>query len=80
MTSAFESDFDQLVRKVLHLSPVFELSNARYGDPQNWDSIRHVELFITLQNKFKLSFTADEIGQLTNYQDLKNQFLKKIQV
>lgn len=71
--------FNQLIYKTLNLSPQFDLTNARYGSPTNWDSIRHVELFIALQKEFKLSFSVDEIAQLNTYPMLLCAFLKKME-
>lgn len=80
MKETYELRFVQLIRKTLNLSPVFNLSPMCYGNPANWDSIRHVEIFIALQKEFKLSFSADEIIKLNTYTALRASFLKKIQI
>ncbi|MEK6628662.1 MAG: acyl carrier protein [Bdellovibrionota bacterium] len=71
-------NFDRLIRKTLNLSSEFDLNSACYGNPANWDSIRHVELFIALRNEFKFSFSADEITRLNTYIMLKEEFIKRM--
>ncbi len=33
----------------------------------NWDSIRHLNLVMALEEAFGVSFSSDELGQLTSY-------------
>jgi acyl carrier protein len=37
-------------------------------DTSNWDSIRHLNLVMALEEAFGISFSSDELGQLTSYQ------------
>lgn len=78
MTRNKIEEFDRIIYKIMNLPLGTELSGLRYGQPAQWDSIRHVELFISLQNDLKIKFSADEITRLDNYDDLKKIFLKKI--
>ena len=36
-------------------------------DTSNWDSIRHLNLVMALEEAFGVSFTSDELGRLTSY-------------
>lgn len=70
---------NQLVCKILNIDPSSDLSVLRYGQPANWDSIRHVELFIALQKEFKIYFLADEIVRLNTYKELQKAVRLKVQ-
>jgi len=36
-------------------------------DAGNWDSIRHLNLVMALEEAFGVSFSSDELGRLTSY-------------
>ena len=36
-------------------------------DAGNWDSIRHLNLVMALEDAFGVSFSSDELGRLTSY-------------
>jgi len=36
-------------------------------DSSNWDSIRHLNLVMALEEAFGVSFTSDELARLTSY-------------
>jgi acyl carrier protein len=36
-------------------------------DTSNWDSIRHLNLVMALEEAFGVSFSSDELGRLTSY-------------
>ena len=78
MTPDLQSRFEAVVRKSLNLKADASLNQAKYGSPPNWDSIRHVELFIILQQKFGVAFSADEIVGIQTFEQLQTAFALKI--
>jgi acyl carrier protein len=36
------------------------------ADVENWDSFNHINLIISIEEEFGISFDTDEIGKLTN--------------
>lgn len=76
--SEIEKNFEKTVRTVFNLTEDVNLQTLRYGSSSNWDSIRHIELFIKLQRIFKVSFSTDEIVRIENYEMLKRTFLQKV--
>jgi acyl carrier protein len=36
-------------------------------DTSNWDSIRHLDLVMALEEAFGVSFSSEELGELTSY-------------
>lgn len=73
-----ELNFEKTVRQVFNLKPELKLDEIKYGQPTNWDSIRHITLFIKLKSVFNVSFEADEIVSIDNFKKLKKHFFEKI--
>jgi len=55
------------------LSTVFELSienideNSSSDSIENWDSLRHLNLIIALEEEFDVSIPDEEVGNLVNF-------------
>ena len=61
------------VRILQILSTVFEVEITTLNEEssidniENWDSIRHLNLIIALEEEFKISIPDEEVGDLVNY-------------
>ena len=55
------------------MSAVFELpvesiiDDASIDNIENWDSLRHLNLILALEEEFGVSIPDDEVGNLVNY-------------
>lgn len=55
------------------LSNVFEVEistlneNSSSDNIENWDSIRHLNLILALEEEFKISIPDEEVGNLVNF-------------
>ena len=55
------------------MSAVFEipvesiLDDSSTDNLENWDSLRHLNLIIALEEEFGISIPDDEVGNLVNY-------------
>jgi len=55
------------------MSVVFEVPQERIGDDastdniDNWDSLRHLNLILALEEEFGVSIPDEEVGNLVNY-------------
>ena len=62
---------NERVRHILGV--VLEMPEQEIGeglsaeDASNWDSIRHLNLVMALEEAFGVSFSSDELGGLTSY-------------
>ena len=62
---------NERVRHILGV--VLEMPELEIGeglsaeDTSNWDSIRHLNLVMALEEAFGVSFSSDELGRLTSY-------------
>lgn len=45
----------------------------------NWDSINHIKIILMLQQEFSVSFTADEISNITSIKDIIKFVSEKVQ-
>mgnify|MGYP001445752634 FL=1 len=52
-----------------------ETTNAE--DIDEWDSLAHIRLVISIEKVFKLRFTTDEISNLANVGDTAKLIMKK---
>lgn len=49
-----------------------ELKKIKRGESFEWDSMKHVDLILTLEKKFKLKIKPKEISKIESYQDILN--------
>jgi acyl carrier protein len=63
----------QKVRILEILSNVFEVEIATLNEDssidniENWDSIRHLNLILALEEEFKITIPDEEVGDLVNF-------------
>lgn len=48
------------------------------NDVPGWDSFNHVNLMITIEQEFEVSFTADEVASLSNVGELRRALARKL--
>jgi acyl carrier protein len=56
-----------------------EASN-NYGmkDINNWDSLSHMNLIVTIEDEFKIELTGDEIAEMTTFDKIRQVIQKHI--
>ncbi len=59
MTSVFEVELKSLNE------------DSSIDNIENWDSIRHLNLILALEEEFKISIPDEEVGALVNYKLIK---------
>lgn len=45
-----------------------------------WDSVAHVEIISSLEDKYEFQFTSEEISSFTSFQNIFNVVEKKINI
>ena len=66
-------------------SEVFEIKISEINDDSSadnvkkWDSLNHTNLILSLEDQFKISFTADEIIDMLNFKLIKIIVQEKIE-
>ena len=60
------------------LSDIFEIKEDEIADEismktiENWDSLKHMELIVSIEEKFNIRLTAYEIISMIDYKGIKN--------
>ena len=52
--------------------------NITYQDLETWDSLAHLNLFLSLEEEFQINFSTGEITQLFSLKDILNNILEKL--
>ena len=66
---------DEKIKEVM--ATVFEVEPADINDSSspdtiaNWDSLRHMNLIVALEEEFSVSFKEEDISNMLNYQLIK---------
>ena len=68
-------ELDQKVKavlaKVLHVLPAIITDDLAMQDVDAWDSLKHMELIVSLENTFELQLSFDEIVNMKSVGDIK---------
>lgn len=67
----------QLFMRFFNTSSEDEVTHASLGVTATWDSLRHIELLLLLENEFSTNFTSDEISQTQDFRSIHNLLLSK---
>jgi acyl carrier protein len=59
-------DFDNLLASIFRLSPGDMSDSLSKADVETWDSLSHIELVVTLEKAYAMTFTGDEIADMTS--------------
>ena len=65
-----------LMTQFFKLEPSVDWSNAELGLVAGWDSLRHIEFILQLENTFNIKLSSDEFDLTTSYESILN-FLKQ---
>ncbi len=57
-------DLKEVLENVLDVDSISESDSAK--TVRNWDSVRHLNLILALEERFGISFEADEIPELVS--------------
>jgi len=76
------SEVDQLILKVLSKNLKIQFKNLNEKIEINitpeWDSVNHLNIISSLEEKFKIEFNTKEISELTNFQNIKKIIEQKV--
>jgi NAD(P)-dependent dehydrogenase (short-subunit alcohol dehydrogenase family)/acyl dehydratase/acyl carrier protein len=67
-----------LVRKLLRLPPTADLNDAALGVTPGWDSLKQIELLVTLESALGIRFLSSEMESLHRFIDLDSLCRKKL--
>ena len=73
---------EQRIKNVM--SAVFEIpvnkikGNASPDTIESWDSLKHMNLVVALEEEFEIEFINDEINEMMNFAQVKSVLMGKI--
>ena len=71
LSTVFQDVFDD---------PELQITRTTSGaDVENWDSVSHVTLMLTVEKKFGVRFSSSEVAKLQNVGELIDLIEKKVQ-
>ena len=54
-----------------------EITNLEYGNFKSWDSLAHLNLMLTIEKKFKIKFSLNEMYELRSVKEIIKVIEKK---
>ena len=72
-----DNEIISLLSKTFFLEPKDINLNTKMEDINNWDSLKHMSLVLTLEEYFNIKFTGEEIVEMNSFISIKNCILKK---
>ena len=65
---------------------VFDVSEKGINDESSpdtieiWDSLRHLQLIMALEDAFDISLSADEVTEMLSFKDVKSLLMKQLEI
>ena len=53
--------------------------NLIYGKTEDWDSLKHIEIILSVEEEFDIHFTKKDINELTSLNDIVDMVESKIE-
>ena len=73
-----ENRIKTVIASVLNISKS-EIHNKTSSDTiKSWDSLKHMNIIVGLEEEFDIEFDADEIGNLLNYELIRIYIMEKL--
>lgn len=61
---------DHIIRDVFHMDSSIKVEGLSANTNSAWDSLRHVELCLRIQNEFTVKFDGSEIVRMKSYDEI----------
>jgi acyl carrier protein len=61
--------FERIFKKKIN-----EFEKLEFNKTKNWDSLKHIQLIISLEKEFNIKITTSEVEKLTSYKKIIKYF------
>ena len=68
----------KIFRQVLDNESIHLKRETTADDVEEWDSLTHIQIIVTIEKQFKIKFTASEIQSFKNVGELCDSITKKL--
>ena len=66
-----EQELKQIMSNVFEIEEDEITDESSMGNIENWDSLKHLNLIIAIEEHFGISITEDEMVEMTSFVDIK---------
>jgi len=73
-----EDRIKELVALVLDISPNAVRETTSTDTLEAWDSMKHMDLIVALEEEFEIEFDDQEVIEMTDYATIKNSIMSKV--
>ncbi len=75
-----EERIQNLLVQVLQIPVTTVVDDLTMSDIESWDSLKHMELIVSLEQEFSLEFAFDEIVRMRSVREIKRVLAEKREV
>jgi len=65
-----EQKLKQIFNTILNKKKITDYNKLEINKTKNWDSLKHLNLIILLEEEFSIKITPDDMQELTNYKKI----------
>ena len=66
LKNIFEKNLNQKISKV---------DTLEFGKNKKWDSLRHIQIIISIEKEFDIKIKTSDVGQLTSFHKIKKYII-----
>jgi acyl carrier protein len=70
---------NQILADNFKISLVDTTKNLGMDEVNEWDSLSHMNLIVTIEEEFKIEFTGDEIAEMITFDQIRKAVKKHVQ-
>lgn len=72
-----EQELKRIMADLLGIQEEGITDTTSFDNTENWDSLKHVELILSIEEQFEVSLTADEIVAMLSFAAIKRVLREK---
>ena len=77
MENSIDQQLTEIIAEVFKISSDAIPEDFKIGDIEAWDSLGHLQLFMTIDEKMGIKFSYDEIVKISSMEEIKNGIIQK---
>jgi acyl carrier protein len=78
MPGDMEERIKQIMADVLDLDPLSIDGSSAMDTIESWDSLTHINLCLSLEQDFDVTFTVEEMEMMVSYEDIRHVISGKL--
>lgn len=72
-----EIEFFNFIKDIFEMDRDIKSTKININEIENWDSLKHMQLIVGIEEKYEITFSGDEIADISSIEDLINKISKK---